>query len=120
MINDRSKLDGTLTITTDDGWSVSVEYATVDVDPWAPRDVWHWRIVGPVPFAPHDGVDLTTVSRGSGGELAAMRALGSFLSAYVEAEDHPHSDNRNLFPGLPHEIADDLALTIYFALGEES
>lgn len=110
-----------------DGIAIAVEFDRFDALQHD-RNIWTWRIFEtrrdlgtnvPVELLA-EGTDLTTVSAFP--EAAdALKSLGSFLGAWVEAQRYDGSENRDLFPasllervdvGTWGDIADRIAMTM--------
>jgi hypothetical protein len=101
-----------------DGSRVSIRAVDRDKDG---RIRYQWAVDG------SDGRELSSdidIRSGVGAEVdveEAFRSFSSFLSAWVEALDHPGSDNRDLFYEVMQDWAmnndDELACTLAAALG---
>lgn len=115
-------------VTTDDGWTVTVEHTDTRTEGFGEgtRNVWRWTITSTtdaaewMPVRSWTGADLTSaIDVRDPDPIGALCSLGSFLSAYVEAlqwldrNGHEHdAENADLFPGLDVEVAESVAQAI--------
>lgn len=83
------------------------------------RETWRWYVVDRDESGEQvtwEGSDLSSPAVFRHGADRALVDLACFMEAYVEAQDYPHSDNRDIFT-MPPEVADRAAGAIRAEFG---